>query len=108
MAGRVVLYVVFAIFGIVAYLATTSDASSRTNECGAASGIVVAGFEDLRARLDAVPDKPESDPLKGAAALLEVAASYDRMMGELQRAKIGTADVKSARGDLTHAIDQLH
>jgi len=108
MAGRVVLYVVFAFFGVIAFLVTTSDASSRTNECTAQAAIVVAGFDDLRARLDAVPPKPEDDPVKGTAALLEVAAAYDRMMGELQRAKITSADVKAARGDLAHAIDQLH
>ncbi len=105
MAGRVVLYFAFAFFGLIAFLATTSDASSRTGECTAVSTVLVAGLADVGARIDAT-DK--TDPVKGVAGLLEVAAAYDRMMGELQRLKIGASDVKDTRSDLARAIDSLH
>ena len=105
MAGRVVLYCAFAFFGVIAFLATTSDASSRTGECTAVSTALLSGFADVGARIDAT-DK--TDPVKGVAGLLEVAAAYDRLMGDLQRLKIGAADVKNARGDLVRTTDQLH
>jgi hypothetical protein len=108
MAGRVVLYVVFAFFGVIAFLVTTSDASSRMDECTAEAAIVLGALGDLSARIDAVPPKPEDDPVKGVAALLEVAEAYNRWMGALQNAKVTNVDVKNVRGELAHAIDQLH
>lgn len=105
MAGRVVLYCAFAFFGVIAFLATTSDASSRTGECTAVSTSLLTGLADVGARVDAT-DK--TDPVKGVAGLLEVAAAYDRLMGDLQRLKVGASDVKEARTDLARAVDQLH
>lgn len=105
MAGRVVLYFAFAFFGVIAFLATTSDASNRTTDCRSASTALLTGLEMARGRIDAAKT---DDPVKGAAALLDAAAVYDAMMGELQRLKIGAHDVQGARNDVARAMDQLH
>lgn len=105
MGGKIVLYVAFAFFGVIAFLVTTSDAASRTGECAAVSTALVAGLDDVSARIEATKT---DDPVKGVAALLEVAAAYDRVAFAVNAAKLSDGAVKSARGDLARALEQLH